>query len=1232
MRSCPYHKSNEEATSATASAVAVAASEPQSSERKRTASDMTTCTNQSSEERSGIVIDHNSNSSNNSNNNISEAPPPPPPQKKKPKSQSSSSSSSTSTCTPKKKDDETTCSTSTSTTTCTNSTPLTFLCLSKSWVAATNRAISHPHEAQYGCTSSARSLLPLDDDDDDDRNSINSSVNGNHMASSPLALATRYGAPSPCVEAILNAEKRMVRRCIPNRGTPLHEAIMLFPTGVGVGVGSGFGVVSSRSRRSPSRSSSLTLRRSSLRSSSSSSTTIANDVSGVADSLSSSSADAFVMTREEDPITEYVKIIRMLIKADESLVEENSENIISKRRRRNSSSSSSSSISIPTRKNNRSSSSSSSSSSRRATLMQDVDGNVPLHLLIRQAFYNYLGDLTPQDRQQQAIEQQQQEQHPIFTIAQELIQSSPDAVSIPDCTEFEETPLILALKSSVYANEQHEQHEQHAQYQQLMDEREQRPDRDNDFGDDAGGDGDDGGDDDDNNNNNDMNGSNNRGGGGGGGGIDFYNSTLERKIFDICKIMLQSSPAAASRVMVQNGYTAVHSAVFHGRCCDTIRLLLTADEVNRQRIIGGTITSTTTATHTNTSTNTNTSIAAKAAATTTTTTSTSRDIGNDADPILPATMQANKFGELPLHFAAMRGECTRSIALLSKAAPWAVLRRDVKLGLTPLHWLWVRFMDTMVERFGERSFNEFDGVSESDNTGQHNYEEMEEEGDNSIDDIVATDFGQAISGSSYFTASTSPNNTSQQHYDDNGHIHFDLEYHIRTEAIDPPVHYTRMRHIVPEHVKLENVLTTRVVHVLRRVRERHKRLMDKVLQLQKQNEEEEKKQDSISQDESSQIESTDSKTIVHHESKALEAASNNIVTCPYSHLRVSTNSETKCPFGNARNSQTNNVATLQNQNSDMTEIQKKCPFRCPFVFDSYPLNEDLMRPAEEEALREEQVISLFWAKVTSLLQAAALVVILESRKVPISSYLMEEPVDYGKIHMLHTACSAPCPFSIVRLCLELYPEQLMEKDASGKLPLHHVALRSIDPRERNYKENRGEENGDNNSTFRQRQASSEEESDDGGFVFVSNTARISANNIIQDETVKVLELLISSSPTMAARTFDIDNRLPLHCFIDTMMKSVVQYQMSVCDERNDQFNKNASFYSVAPSLQSIMSEYPDALECVDGKTKLYPFMQASAAAAESYSKYGIRKCSDNVTLSLVYSMLLEKPSIINMLL
>lgn len=43
---------------------------------------------------------------------------------------------------------------------------------------------------------------------------------------SPLALACRYGAPLPCVEALLHAAPHKVRHSLDARGTPIHEAIV----------------------------------------------------------------------------------------------------------------------------------------------------------------------------------------------------------------------------------------------------------------------------------------------------------------------------------------------------------------------------------------------------------------------------------------------------------------------------------------------------------------------------------------------------------------------------------------------------------------------------------------------------------------------------------------------------------------------------------------------------------------------------------------------------------------------------------------------------------------------------------------------------------------------------------------------------------------------------------------------------------------------------------------------
>ena len=112
---------------------------------------------------------------------------------------------------------------------------------------------------------------------------------------------------------------------------------------------------------------------------------------------------------------------------------------------------------------------------------------------------------------------------------------------------------------------------------------------------------------------------------------------IERHIYDMVNCMLQHYPAAASRVFngYRGQYTALHSAVFHGRCSDTIELLLNAEKESPSN--------------------------------------TSRKV----------CLLGNTQGELPLHFCAMRGEPPRTVALLAKAAPEAISKRDAS-GLTPV--------------------------------------------------------------------------------------------------------------------------------------------------------------------------------------------------------------------------------------------------------------------------------------------------------------------------------------------------------------------------------------------------------------------------------------------------------------------------------------------------------------------------------------------------------------------
>jgi len=209
-----------------------------------------------------------------------------------------------------------------------------------------------------------------------------------------------------------------------------------------------------------------------------------------------------------------------------------------------------------------------------ACLLQDVDGHTPLHSLIRRRFQLHL----------------ESEDGGWFHMLQLLVKRAPEAVGIPDRSEYEEPPLVMALKANTYVG-----HE--------------------------------------------------------GNGIMFQR--IERRIRETVACMLEHYPQAARNTLTgaRGHYTPLHSAVFHGRCPDTIHLLLNAEQQGC---------------------------------------ASSR-----------AALLANTQGELPLHFAAMRGEPPRSIALLANAAPMAVLTRDVT-GLTPFHWLWIRFVSTLLALENER--------------------------------------------------------------------------------------------------------------------------------------------------------------------------------------------------------------------------------------------------------------------------------------------------------------------------------------------------------------------------------------------------------------------------------------------------------------------------------------------------------------------------------------------------
>jgi hypothetical protein len=77
------------------------------------------------------------------------------------------------------------------------------------------------------------------------------------------------------------------------------------------------------------------------------------------------------------------------------------------------------------------------SDSIRATLLQDVDGFTPLHLLIRRRFQSHILS--------------SDEDMSLMEILEMLVGSCPEAVTIPDRGEYEEPPIVYAVKANIYA-------------------------------------------------------------------------------------------------------------------------------------------------------------------------------------------------------------------------------------------------------------------------------------------------------------------------------------------------------------------------------------------------------------------------------------------------------------------------------------------------------------------------------------------------------------------------------------------------------------------------------------------------------------------------------------------------------------------------------------------------------------------------------------------------------------
>ena len=150
----------------------------------------------------------------------------------------------------------------------------------------------------------------------------------------------------------------------------------------------------------------------------------------------------------------------------------------------------------------------------------------------------------------------------------------------------------------------------------------------------------------------------------------------------------------------------------------------------------------------------------------------------------------------------------------------------------------------------------------------------------------------------------------------------------------------------------------------------------------------------------------------------------------------------------------------------------------------------------------------------------------------------------------HAACFVNCPIAMVRLALRREGSTALKKRAlrMSRLPLHYAATRS-------------------------------------GYRAIIPVGPISEGIQNISEQSAVLEIL-KMCPQAAHITYS-NGQLPLHIAID------MTGAPGICDWN---------------SIQGLLSQYPDSLECPDGKTKLFPFMHAAV---------GKQACVDAIFLLLL---------------
>jgi hypothetical protein len=140
-----------------------------------------------------------------------------------------------------------------------------------------------------------------------------------------------------------------------------------------------------------------------------------------------------------------------------------------------------------------------------------------------------------------------------------------------------------------------------------------------------------------------------------------------------------------------------------------------------------------------------------------------------------------------------------------------------------------------------------------------------------------------------------------------------------------------------------------------------------------------------------------------------------------------------------------------------------------------------------------------------------------------------------------------------------------------------------------------------------------------------------ARDPTRKKTTTMVEDMLQTCPSSASVT-DHTGQLPLHSAIDAYCDPVY-CQCADCDAKL--FNISHMSYGAArpterenSSVWSLFRAYPEALMIQDGKTRLYPFIQAGAITPETSLPVSFPHKRKLQRINLTFLILLQDPSLI----